>query len=246
MTTAHRPTWKAAVGRSQESKHAPSSMRSILDEPSHTKLKLRSDFSYIDKASIIKASLEKLQEVGKRQSAKHQIGKRLVDERVEEEGNLKLLENKNDIDVEKLRMKYDDSDYINDEIVKERESGEESTSSVSDTEGSENYYDSDEEEILLQQELEKIRSEREKDQQRKEAEATKKEKEKQEEEALVGNPLLDYHFSGKEPSAKLKRHWNDDVVFRNQARDEPKYQKRFINDTVRNDFHKRFLDKFIQ
>ena len=46
---------------------------------------------------------------------------------------------------------------------------------------------------------------------------------------------------------RMKRRWNDDVVFRNQAKGEPdQNKKRFINDTVRNDFHKRFLNKFIK
>ncbi len=40
--------------------------------------------------------------------------------------------------------------------------------------------------------------------------------------------------------------WDDDVVFKNQARNEPKQQKRFINDTIRNDFHKRFLQRYIR
>ena len=71
----------------------------------------------------------------------------------------------------------------------------------------------------------------------------KKEEEKMEKAALVGNPLL---ISASKTSGKLKRRWNDDVVFRNQAKNEPdRNQKRFINDTVRNDFHKRFLNKFI-
>mmetsp|Transcript_51629 Transcript_51629/g.57663 ORF Transcript_51629/g.57663 Transcript_51629/m.57663 type:complete len:244 (-) Transcript_51629:82-813(-) len=47
-------------------------------------------------------------------------------------------------------------------------------------------------------------------------------------------------------SGRLKRRWNEDVVFRNQAKGEPEIKKRFINDTVRNDFHKRFLNKFIR
>ena len=67
-----------------------------------------------------------------------------------------------------------------------------------------------------------------------------------EEAALVGNPLLD---SGPVPTTttgKLKRRWNEDVVFRNQAKNEPEQKKRFINDTVRNDFHKRFLNKFMK
>ena len=40
--------------------------------------------------------------------------------------------------------------------------------------------------------------------------------------------------------------WDDDVVFRNQTRNEPKRQKRFINDTIRSDFHRRFLNKYIK
>lgn len=45
---------------------------------------------------------------------------------------------------------------------------------------------------------------------------------------------------------QVKRRWDDDVVFKNQARTEPKQQKRFINDTVRSDFHRRFLDRYIK
>jgi protein CWC15 len=29
------------------------------------------------------------------------------------------------------------------------------------------------------------------------------------------------------------------VVFKNQSRNEPKKERRFINDTIRNDFHRR-------
>ena len=66
-----------------------------------------------------------------------------------------------------------------------------------------------------------------------------------EEAALIGNPLL--AGAGEGSSGKLKRRWNDDVVFRNQAKGESEsFKKRFINDTVRNDFHKRFLNKFLK
>jgi protein CWC15 len=40
--------------------------------------------------------------------------------------------------------------------------------------------------------------------------------------------------------------WDDDVVFKNQERGEKKYEKRFINDTIRSDFHRRFLEKYIR
>ena len=51
---------------------------------------------------------------------------------------------------------------------------------------------------------------------------------------------------GGDASFMLKRRWDDDVVFRNQARSEPKQQRRFINDTIRNDFHRRFLDRYMK
>jgi protein CWC15 len=44
----------------------------------------------------------------------------------------------------------------------------------------------------------------------------------------------------------MKRRWDDDVVFRNQTRGEPKAQKRYINDTIRNDFHRRFLERYVK
>jgi protein CWC15 len=45
---------------------------------------------------------------------------------------------------------------------------------------------------------------------------------------------------------QVKRKWNDDVVFRQQTRSEPETKKRFVNDTIRNDFHRSFLKKYIQ
>ncbi|XP_062005702.1 uncharacterized protein LOC133722856 [Rosa rugosa] len=51
---------------------------------------------------------------------------------------------------------------------------------------------------------------------------------------------------GGNPSRhKSVRRWNDDVVFRNQSRGETKTPKRFINDTARNDFHIKFLNKYM-
>ena len=49
-----------------------------------------------------------------------------------------------------------------------------------------------------------------------------------------------------DPSFAIKRRWDDDVVFRNQTRGQPKAQRRFINDTIRNDFHRRFLERYVR
>lgn len=46
--------------------------------------------------------------------------------------------------------------------------------------------------------------------------------------------------------SQLKRKWNDDVVFKNQSRDEPSRRAEFINDTIRNDFHRSFLKKYVR
>ena len=45
---------------------------------------------------------------------------------------------------------------------------------------------------------------------------------------------------------QVKRKWNDDVVFKNQSSDESTHGKRFINDTIRNDFHRSFLKKYMK
>ncbi|KAA3462723.1 protein CWC15-like protein A [Gossypium australe] len=60
-------------------------------------------------------------------------------------------------------------------------------------------------------------------------------------ELLRGNPLLN-----NPTSFGVKRRWDDDVVFKNQARGDTKPQKRFINDTIRNDFHRKFLLKYMK
>ena len=69
---------------------------------------------------------------------------------------------------------------------------------------------------------------------------------KEKAEALAsGNPLLDLKDGGDDAFV-AKRRWDDDVVFKNQTRGEPRTKKRFVNDTIRSDFHRRFLNKYIK
>ncbi|KFR08428.1 Spliceosome-associated protein CWC15 [Opisthocomus hoazin] len=46
----------------------------------------------------------------------------------------------------------------------------------------------------------------------------------------------------------VKQRWDDDVVFKNCAKgiDETKKDKRFVNDTLRSEFHKKFMEKYIK
>mmetsp|Transcript_24333 Transcript_24333/g.29932 ORF Transcript_24333/g.29932 Transcript_24333/m.29932 type:complete len:261 (+) Transcript_24333:38-820(+) len=260
MTTAHRPTWKAAVAKASETTWntggAPTAQRSILDAPSHTKLKTRNDafaLQSTERNEILRKSLLKLRDMEEKNLKRSVVGKRPIDEMVEEEGRRKLLMSAADVDEVDLRKKYDDDDddspdkrgedgWSDVEEIINQESDLDDTDSDSEDE-SDDESDEDEED-LLQAELAKIRAEREKSKAKAEAEAAAAEEGQLEEAALTGNPLL---LVSDQSSGKMKRKWNDDVVFRNQAKDEPdQNKKRFINDTVRNDFHKRFLNKFIK
>ena len=103
----------------------------------------------------------------------------------------------------------------------------------------ETFSEEDEEAELLR-ELERIKKEREEE--KSAAEAARKQK------TLSANPLM--HSSIKIWRSNRhtpKRRWDEDVVFRNQARDlDERPKKRFINDTIRSDFHRKFLDKYIK
>ena len=63
------------------------------------------------------------------------------------------------------------------------------------------------------------------------------------ENILHGNPLL-----SQNADFKVKRRWDDDVVFKNCARgiDERKKTPSFINDAIRSEFHKKFMEKYIK
>lgn len=285
MTTAHRPTWKAAVGRAQEgawsSGGKPSLQSSAKDAPAHTKLKFRTgpqavtralDGSGSDrKSELLKESLLRMEEAERSAAISNvrrvvRAGRRdqlLLMEKeggVEEESKLKLLKQTADVDDELIRVKYDDEDDDNgnnaggwsdiDDQEKVNSNDESDLDASDDDDDDDNDSDLDDsddedEEAALQAELAKIRNERAAMKARADAEAVADEQAQMEEAALTGNPLLNSTASSS--NGKLKRRWNDDVVFRNQARSEPdQNKKRFINDTVRNDFHKRFLNKFMK
>lgn len=91
------------------------------------------------------------------------------------------------------------------------------------------------------------------------AEAARLEQQKRQEEErirmeniLKGNPLLNNNTSKNTQSNdfRVKRRWDDDVVFKNCAKaDGPSGEKRvarFVNDSLRSEFHRRFMDKYIK
>lgn len=87
------------------------------------------------------------------------------------------------------------------------------------------------------------------------ADQTKKEIERRQEEErirmeniLSGNPLLTHYSSGgAKTDHKVKRRWDDDVVFKNCAKSEPEKKTNvFINDSLRSEFHKKFMEKYVK
>jgi len=145
----------------------------------------------------------------------------------------------------------DDDDFIDDDenakpekskpaahpISDKRESAD-NEQDDNDEDDQENDDDDDEDEMEMLLEYERIRKERE-EKERKEKEAKYENLTTEEQDEIIkGNPLYDNSYS-------LNKRWYEETVFRNQAKTEPKAKKRSINDTVRSDFHKKFLKKYI-
>jgi protein CWC15 len=109
--------------------------------------------------------------------------------------------------------------------------------------GSENEDDdyeesSSEDEEELIRELEKIKAEK--------AAAAAAAQKIKEEEALNANPLLSTVAGGS--GGALKRQWYQDTVFSNTRKSAPGVppeKKQNINDSIRNESHKKFLRKYI-
>lgn len=111
-----------------------------------------------------------------------------------------------------------------------------------DDDDSDSDSDDSDEEAELQRELARVKRERQEKREREEREAAAAEAEEREKEIAKGNPLLN------KPDFTVKRRWDDDVVFKNQARgtEEKGRSKEFVNDMLRSDFHKRFMSKYVR
>ncbi|KAK5128004.1 hypothetical protein LTR85_005121 [Meristemomyces frigidus] len=117
-----------------------------------------------------------------------------------------------------------------------------------DADASSDSDSSDEEEedetAELMRELAKMKAERAETAAKEAAVQAKKDEEQREKDIALGNPLLN---EGRQDYG-VKRRWDDDVVFKNQARgtEERGKEKRFVNDLLRSDFHRRFMDKYVR
>lgn len=128
------------------------------------------------------------------------------------------------------------------EETKDIDADSDSSSSSSESEDDD---DEEDETAELMRELAKIKAERAEAAAKEAAEKAKRDEEQREKDIALGNPLLNPR---EKEEYGVKRRWDDDVVFKNQARgtEERGKERRFVNDLLRSDFHRRFMDKYVR
>ncbi|XP_028751819.1 protein CWC15 homolog [Neltuma alba] len=227
MTTAARPTWAPAKGGNEQGGtriFGPSQKYSSRDLAAHTTLKPRKEGQDTQEELQRRNLRDELEERERRHfSSKNKYN----DDRDRGKGSHLLLEG----------AKRETEDRI---VPRSVDADDSDIDVKSDDESDDDDDDEDDTEALLA-ELEQIKKERAEEKLRKERQQREEELKVKESELMRGNPLLN-----NPTSFNVKRRWDDDVVFKNQARGETKTPKRFINDTIRNDFHRKFLQKYMK
>lgn len=229
MTTAARPTWAPAKGGNEQGGtriFGPSQKYSSRDLAAHTALKPRKD-GQDTQDELQKRNLR--DELEERERRHFSSKDKAYDDRDRRKGasTALLLEGTKRDAEDRLAPKNVDADDSDVDVKSEDESDDDDD-------------DEDDAEALMA-ELERIKKERAEEKLRKDRQMQEEELKVKEAELIRGNPLLN-----NATSFNVKRRWDDDVVFKNQTRGETKAPKRFINDTIRNDFHRKFLQKYMK
>ncbi|XP_012071076.1 protein CWC15 homolog [Jatropha curcas] len=231
MTTAARPTWAPAKGGNEQGGtriFGPSQKYSSRDLAAHTNLKPRKEGQDTQEELQKRNLRDELEERERRHFSSKD--KSYNDDRDSRKSNQLLLEgNKRDTE-DRIMPRTVDADDSDVEVNNDNESDDD-----------EDDDDEEDDTEALMAELERIKKERAEEKLRQEQLRAAEELKVKEEQLLRGNPLLN-----NPTSFSVKRRWDDDVVFKNQARGETKTPKRFINDTIRNDFHRKFLQKYMK
>ncbi|KAI9229472.1 MAG: Pre-mRNA-splicing factor Cwf15/Cwc15 [Piptocephalis tieghemiana] len=218
MTTAARPTFDPARGRATISLTRQLASRDLT---AHTKLKYRDEIQGFEGDPEIDE--EMLREDLRRREAEHYEQRR---------GKAKLsIKDKEQLDKLNKLSALDAPESSDDDDDEEEEDDDDDDGGTSD--------EDDDAELL--RELEKIRRERAEEKEKAKEEQGEAQAEARRQEAAKGNPLL------QPGDFTMKRRWDDDVIFKNQARGmDDKAPKRFVNDTLRSDFHRKFMHKYVR
>lgn len=270
MSTAHRPTFHNAIGGTNQGGNLIVGYTQKVcarDLPGHTQLKtrqIRPPPLYSDATAAAPAAPGQLPEAERKAALRKQLEQR---ERAHQVTKLREASQRNQ-PLEAIKFQSEQESAATTTVVNkvagallpdqeanpfpEDEDDEgpanralpsqpSSAAAQAPFENGDESDESDGEEELLMRELEKIKREREEEEQKRQMEELEKKEREDKARVLTANPLLMLD----EVDRDLKRRWDDDVIFKNQAKDLPKPKKRFINDTVRSDFHKKFLARYI-
>ncbi|KAL3417331.1 Pre-mRNA-splicing factor cwc15 [Phlyctema vagabunda] len=234
MTTAHRPTFDPAVGK--EAQRGPAYHQRLL--PAHTQLKVRKPGQGGDadnEARDLRAELLAAEAAHFAKSKGGPPPSAVAAEEPSVNPAKRQLENGSDADEE-------DIDAKRRRILEETRDIDADSDDAGEDDSSEDDSDDDEDETAeLQRELEKIKRERAEKREQEERERAAEEEAAKEHDIALGNPLLN------KSDFNVKRRWDDDVIFKNQARGtDNKRKPEFVNDLLRSDFHKRFMSKYVR
>lgn len=220
MTTAARPTFEPArggSGRNEKDLSAISKQYSSRDLPGHTKLKFR------------------------------EHGQGTTDELRSRDFRRELEEREHKEEKEKPRRFVESREGSKRQKLDQLPAASLDADDPLDEDEDSDDNDSDDDTAALMAELNRIKKERAADNARKDAEKRQEEERIRMENILSGNPLLNYAANAAKSDLKVKRRWDDDVVFKNCARSEPEKKKdNFINDSLRSDFHRKFMEKYVK
>ncbi|XP_041356249.1 spliceosome-associated protein CWC15 homolog [Gigantopelta aegis] len=223
MTTAARPTWETARGGRGKGEgggdlSALSKQYSSRDLPSHTKLKYRQEGQNTSDETRSRDFRRELED--RERNAREKRDRNRDSSSSSKRPRLEAIPAAN----------LDADDPVDDD---------------DDDDDDESSDDEDETAELLA-ELQKIKKERALEKQKLESEKKQEDERIRTEIILKGNPLLNPSDKATQ-EFKVKRRWDDDVVFKNCTKgEEDRKKKAFINDTLRSEFHKKFMEKYVK
>ena len=260
MTTAHRPTFVSRKGNNLYT-DIPTLQFSVKDLPSNTILKRREDSDTYNNLNPKEKREKLIIELKKRE--REAMKEKNINDDNEFLPPLPVKRQKiseNTIAISKIK-KEEKKEKNEENEENEKEEDEENEDE------NEEYEDSEEE---LRKELEKIKKEQEEENQKKnitikknlEEEIKKNNKNSMDSKGLNSSFISNSSFENNYTSTfrnnsssikssidngfSLKKKWYEDTIFKNQSRKEEPIKKRFINDSVHSDFHKRFMAKTMQ
>lgn len=223
MTTAARPTFDTARGGTQRGEGNLSMLSkqySSRDLPSHTKIKTRQAGQ--DSAEELRGFDFKHDLLDRERHGKEKSKRSTISDSSSHSSSSK-----------RPRLEHNISGIDADDPVDED----------NDDDDDSDDSDDDDETAELLAELQRIKRDRAEEMIKREQEKRVEEERIRTENLLSGNPLLNQ----KPGDFKVNRRWDDDVVFKNCAKDDDKTKNSgFINDTIRSEFHKKFMDKYIK